>query len=170
MRRKYPSLPLVGVRVLLKEGENILLIKRGSEPSKGLWSIPGGLVELGERTFDAARREVKEETSLDVEIDRLLDVIDNIIRDDDGRVLYHYIIVDYLGHVAGGELRTATDAEDARWVKLDQLGQYNMTKILRELLTKLVGFPQSLHKCQSTLETTGEGRDLHLPRINRDRE
>lgn len=96
---------------------------------------------VGERTFDAARREAKEETGLDVEIDRLLDVIDNIIPDDEGKILYHYIIVDYLGHVTGGELITATDAEDAKWVKLGQLDQYNMPKMLRELLTKLGRLP-----------------------------
>ncbi len=137
MRREYPEQPFVGVGVLIGDGEKILLIKRGSEPSKGLWSIPGGLVELGEKTTEAARREAKEETGLDVEIERLLDVIDNVIKDDEGRVLYHYIIVDYLGHLVAGELRTATDAEDAKWVTRDQLGEYHITPTLRVLLTKL---------------------------------
>ncbi|MFQ6075652.1 MAG: NUDIX hydrolase [Candidatus Bathyarchaeia archaeon] len=137
MRRKYPSRPLVGVGVLIRDGEKSLLVKRASEPSKGLWSIPGGLVELGERVKEAAMREVEEETGLDVEIDRLLDVIDNIIRDDEGKVLYHYIIVDFLGHPVGGELKIASDVADARWVRANEIKQYKITRTLTRLLKRM---------------------------------
>lgn len=134
MSRMYPSRPLVGVGVLIRDGERFLLVKRASEPSKGLWSIPGGLVELGEKAEEAARREVMEETGLDVEIEKLLEVIDNIVRDDEGRVLYHYIIVDFLGHPVGGELKATSDVEDARWVRAHEIKEFKITGTLTHLL------------------------------------
>ena len=94
MQRKYPVCPLVGVGALIQRGDEFVVVKRENEPAKGLWSIPGGLLELGERIYDGVKREAKEETGLDVEINRLLDVIDNIVYDDNGIICYHYVLID----------------------------------------------------------------------------
>lgn len=137
MQRRYPVCPLVGVGGLIKRGDEIILVKRENEPGKGLWSIPGGMLELGERLQDGAKREVKEETGLDVEIDRLLDVLDNIICDDQGRVCYHYVLVDYLCHPVGGELKAATDVGAIQWVNLKGISGIPTTRTLNKLLEKI---------------------------------
>ena len=88
MSKKFPNRPFVGVGVLIKAGDYILLVKRSNEPNKGLWSIPGGMVELGEEVREATKREAKEETGLDIKVDSLLDVVDNIILDENGKIHY----------------------------------------------------------------------------------
>jgi len=137
MSREYPSQPLVGVGVLIRDGAKILIAQRAREPSKGLWSIPGGLVELGEKVRDAAKREVEEETGLSVEIDDLLGVFDSVTRDEKGAVQYHYILVDFLAHQTGGELKPASDCSDARWVCPEEVSQYHTTRTLGLLMEKL---------------------------------
>lgn len=139
MEREYPKQPLVGVGAVVKRGDSVVLVKRMHEPSKGLWSIPGGLVDLGERVEEAAVREVWEETGLKVKIMRLLDVIDNIMRDGDGKIRFHYVLVDYLAHPVDGELRAQSDVLEARWVKAEDLKEYEMTMTAKRLLTK-IGF------------------------------
>lgn len=136
MEREYPKHPMVGIGAVIKQGNSFLLIKRGKEPGKGSWSIPGGLVELGETVTEAVKREVKEETGLEVEIDHLLDVVTNIIRDERGRVKYHYVLIDYLLYPKGGELCLSSDASDVRWVKTEELEQYGLTQALKDLLAK----------------------------------
>lgn len=136
-RRLYPQRPIVGVGVMIKEGEEYLLIRRAAEPDKGLWSIPGGLVEVGERLREAAAREALEETGLTVEVMRELSVIDKIIRDEAGRVKYHFIIVDYLARRVSGELCASDDALEARWVSPDGLGLYELSPSFRDLLDRL---------------------------------
>jgi ADP-ribose pyrophosphatase YjhB (NUDIX family) len=103
MKRLYPDQPVVGVGIVIVKEGKIALIKRGNEPGRGKWSIPGGLVELGEHIDQAVIREAKEETCLDVVNPRLVDVVDNVDIDDDGKVRYHYVIVDYLVQVVAGE-------------------------------------------------------------------
>lgn len=112
------------------------MVKRENEPAKGLWSIPGGLLELGERVYDGVKREVMEETGLDVEIDRLLDVIDNIVYDDDGKICYHYVLIDYLCSSSQGDLTAATDVTEAQWIKLKDVNRLPTTKTLKRLLVK----------------------------------
>ena len=97
--REYPSRPIVGVGVLVKRGDKVLLVRRRFDPGRGKWSIPGGLVELGETVRGAALREVYEETGLNVKLDRLLGVVDYIERDKRGRVRFHYVLVDFLAYV-----------------------------------------------------------------------
>ena len=109
------------------DGDRVLLVKRGQEPLKGAWSLPGGVVEIGETLHAALSREVREETGLDVEIGAVVEVLDRISRDAGGRVEYHYVIVDYVCRIAGGSLACASDAEDARWVSRGDLAQYNLT-------------------------------------------
>ena len=119
--REYPQAPMVGVGAVVIDGDHVLLIRRGQEPMKGQWSLPGGALEVGETLLDGVRREVLEETGLEVEPVALIEVLDRIVRDEDGRVRFHYVLVDYLCRVTGGELCCATDAVDARWASRDEL-------------------------------------------------
>ena len=131
MRRLYPDQPVVGIgAVIVKEGK-IVLIKRGNEPSKGKWTIPGGLVELGESPEQAVIRETKEETGLDIDNPVLIDVVSNADLDEHGRIKYHYVIIDYLVHVKGGSLGSASDAADLRWVAFGEVEGYDLTASFR---------------------------------------
>lgn len=136
-KRLYPEHPLVGVGVLIEQENKYLLIKRASEPDKGLWSIPGGLVELGEKAKEAAIREVYEETGLTVEIIDKIGVIDKIIPDEDNRVKYHFIIIDFKAKVKDGRLHPMDDALEAIWVEQDDLNKYELTFTLKKLLHDL---------------------------------
>jgi len=136
MKREYPKLPMAAVGAVVKKGNSIILVKRTHEPGKGFWSIPGGLVELGEPVKDAVKREVREETGLEVEIDKLIDVIDNIIYDRSRRLKFHYVLIDFLVHPVGGELQ---DAAKARWIKARELCQYRITKTATKLFQE-IGF------------------------------
>jgi 8-oxo-dGTP diphosphatase len=116
MQREFPSSPLIGVGAVVVHQGRVLLVRRGTEPLRGHWSLPGGLVEVGEALTDALKREVREETGLVVDVVELIELLDRIHRHED-RVRYHYVIADYLCTVAGGELRAASDADDVRWVE-----------------------------------------------------
>lgn len=136
MKREYPKLPMVAVGGVVKKGNSIVLVKRTHEPGKGFWSIPGGLVELGESVRDAVKREVREETGLEVKIDKLINVVDNIVYDRSKRLKFHYILVDFLVHPVGGKLQ---DASKARWVEAGELSQYRLTKTATKLFRE-IGF------------------------------
>jgi ADP-ribose pyrophosphatase YjhB (NUDIX family) len=138
MRREYPEQPIVGVGALIVDEENLLLVKRGVNPAKGKWSVPGGAVELGERMRDAVIREVKEECGLDVEIvlDKPLDAIDNITMSKDGRFKYHYVLLQFLVRLKGGVLPPASDVLDAKWVPFDKVKTYDLTKSFRVFFGK----------------------------------
>jgi len=116
MQREFPETPLMGVGAVVVDEGCVLLVRRGTEPLKGQWSLPGGLVELGEPLLDAVVREVREETGLTVQPLELIEVLDRIHRQGE-RVQYHYVVADYLCRVTGGELRAASDADEARWVE-----------------------------------------------------
>jgi len=141
-RRLYPEKPIVGVGALIQDGERYLLIKRAAEPDAGFWSIPGGLVEIGERAEDAAVREAMEETGLEVEVVELLDVVDKIIRDEESRIKFHFVIVDYLVRPVKGSLRAASDALEARWVKAEEIPAYDISPTLVPLLRRLGLYPE----------------------------
>ena len=116
MAREYPDAPVVGVGgVVIRNGE-VLLVRRAFPPRQGEWSLPGGRLELGESLVDAARREVREETGIEVEVGPLVDVFDRVHLDAEGRVRYHFVIVDFLCPPVGGVLHAGDDAADARWV------------------------------------------------------
>ena len=115
MKREYPDSPLVGVGVVIIADGRVLLVKRGHPPLAGEWSIPGGMLEVGERVREAAVREVLEETGLTVETADLIGVYDRILRDSTGETHYHYVLIDFLCRRLAGELRAAGDADDVRW-------------------------------------------------------
>lgn len=134
MRREYPSRPMVGIGAVIIHNGKILLIKRGSEPGKGKWSIPGGLVELGETIAETVVREAKEETNLDVEAYKLVDVVDNIMKDENGKIQYHYVVIDFLTKLKNADtsrLKPAQDAADAKWTPLEEVEQRDLTKTFR---------------------------------------
>ena len=127
MKREFPDRPLVGVGGVVIHRNRALLVRRGSEPLKGEWSIPGGLMEVGESLTDAVRRELKEETGLDVEPLEIIEVFDRIFRSG-RRVRYHFVIVDYVCRLKGGRLRPASDVLDARWVRREDLKKFHLTR------------------------------------------
>jgi len=131
VKRLYPSQPIVGVGAIVVKGDKILLEKRKNSPGKNKWSIPGGLVELGEDLKKAVIREVKEETCLDVAEVSLVDVVDDVELDVEGKAKYHFVIIDYHVRVKSGVLRAASDAGELKWVPFDEVEAYNLTSSFR---------------------------------------
>jgi 8-oxo-dGTP diphosphatase len=135
VRREYPRFPLVGVGGVVIRRGRVLLVLRARAPLKGRWSIPGGLVELGEELEKAVSRELKEETGLLVEPVKIVAVFDRIQRAR-RRVRYHFVIVDYLCRLKGGRLKPASDVLDARWVRRRELPQYGLTEMAHDVIQK----------------------------------
>ena len=121
MQREFPELPLVGIGAIIIEADRVVLVKRAHPPIQGHWSIPGGVLEVGELVREAAIREAREETGLIVEPGELLGVYDRILRDPESRVQYHYVLIDFLCRSVGGELLAASDAADVRWFPREKL-------------------------------------------------
>ncbi|MEX2701538.1 MAG: NUDIX hydrolase [Candidatus Baldrarchaeota archaeon] len=136
-KRLYPENPIVGIGAVIVKGNKVLLIKRAGDPGRGLWSIPGGLVELGEKIKDAVCREVKEETGLDVRVGEIANVTEIITRDEEGKVKYHFVIVDFFAEVLRGELKPSSDALEAKWVEFKDLRKYRLTETVERLFKKL---------------------------------
>ena len=136
MRREYPSAPIPSVGVVVCRGERVLLVLRGQEPSRGKWSIPGGVVEVGETVRNAARREVLEECGLEIEVGDVIDVIDSIVHDEEGKVRYHYTLIDLLATYVRGELMVGSDIDDARWVTEEELTEFDLTKLSLPVIHK----------------------------------
>lgn len=134
--RRYPARPLLGVGALLYRRGCVLLVERGTEPLKGYWSLPGGLVEPGERLSDAIRREVREETGLVVEPLHVAELFERIMRDEESRPEYHYVLVDYLCRVVGGTLQPADDAKRAAWIARTDLPHYSLTAGTRDVIER----------------------------------
>ena len=121
MKREYPEYPLVGVGAVIVEDGRALLIRRGQAPLLGEWSLPGGVLECGETLREAVIREAREETGLVVEVDEMLGVYERVIRSDDGRVRYHYVLIDFLCRQVAGELKAASDAAEVGWFSREEL-------------------------------------------------
>ena len=121
MSRQYPDRPFVGVGAVVIHAGRILLARRGKPPRAGDWSLPGGAQVVGETVFEAARREIREETGLEIEVLGVVDVVDSIQRDDDGRVRYHYTLVDVVAEAAGDGAEASDDAAAVGWFALDEL-------------------------------------------------
>jgi len=154
MKREFPDHPLVGVGGVVIHRDRVLLIRRGGEPLKGEWSIPGGLVELGEELAEGARRELLEETGLEVEPLEVIAVFDRIMYDTPKhrphstartspqrrRVRYHYVIVDYACRLKRGRLVPASDVVDARWVRREDLPEYHLTEMATSVVRRAFEF------------------------------
>jgi 8-oxo-dGTP diphosphatase len=151
MKREFPESPLVGVGAIIIDpvvvdpnkvdpdrtsGSRVVLVKRGHPPIQGQWSIPGGVLEVGEFVRDAALREAREETGLIVEPGELLGVFDRVLRHADGRVQYHYVLVDFLCRPVGGELCAASDAVEVRWFTREELPALNLAEDTLEVIEK----------------------------------
>ena len=132
--RVYPLRPFVGVGAVVLRDGYVLLEQRGQPPALGSWSIPGGLIELGELAEEAVVREVLEETGLTVRLGPLLGLFQPIQRDEAGRVRYHYVVLDFLAHYESGTLRVGDDAADLRWVHPTQLDDYQLTPEARRMI------------------------------------
>ena len=126
--RRYPSRPFLGVGALIFEDGKVLLVERGKDPLKGFWSIPGGIVEAGEKLEAAIRREVMEETGLEVEALSIFEVFERIMPDSEGNPEYHYVLIDYLCRRAGGKLEAASDVSRVAWASQPELQQYRVTE------------------------------------------
>jgi 8-oxo-dGTP diphosphatase len=140
-RREFPEAPVVGVGAVILDAKRVLLVRRGQEPMKGEWSIPGGALELGETLEAAVRREVLEETGLEVEIGAIVEVLDKIVTEN-GRVRYHYVLIDFLCRILGGALRVGSDADDVRWVSDEELtsqGIYRLAPATVAVIEKAFG-------------------------------
>ncbi len=129
IKRLYPTQPIVGVGVVILQPGKILLVKRRNEPEVGKWTIPGGVVELGESTEQAVIREAKEETCLDVSNPTLFDTVNIVKYDEQGKVMYHFVIVDYLVTAKDSSLPAAgSDAIELRWIPFNEVENYDLTK------------------------------------------
>ena len=137
MSREYPDYPRVGVGAIVLHDSRVLLVKRGQAPGLGLWSVPGGLVDLGETTVEAARREVEEETGLKVRIAGLVGVLDRVTRDAEGRVRYHWVLIDYLAVPESIDTLTAgSDAAEVRWVTIEEVDRLPITEGLVDMIRR----------------------------------
>jgi 8-oxo-dGTP diphosphatase len=136
--RTYPSRPIVAVGGLVLDRNRIVVVQRATEPHKGEWSLPGGLVELGETVKAALIRECREETGLEVRPAEVAAVIDRIIPGPDGRPEFHYVLIDYLCAARPGELKAGSDVSAARWVDRQELMHLPMADFTRELILKFL--------------------------------
>jgi mutator protein MutT len=127
---------MVGVGAVVVRDGHVLLERRGQPPAQGSWSLPGGLVDGGERLEEAVRREVREECGIEVEVGPLLGVFEPIVKDDDGRVRYHYVVLDYLARYISGEVVVGDDAADLRWVAFENLGEYPLLPATRDMIER----------------------------------
>jgi 8-oxo-dGTP diphosphatase len=144
MKREYPESPLVGVGAVIVNHDNnddgdarrVLLIRRGTAPLLGEWSLPGGVLECGESLRDAVVREAVEETGLVVETAEMLGVYERVIRGDEGRVRYHYVLIDFLCRLVGGDLKAGSDAADVRWFTREELPALNLAYDANDVVLK----------------------------------
>jgi ADP-ribose pyrophosphatase YjhB (NUDIX family) len=141
MKREYPETPCIGAGAVIIQEGRVLLVKRGHPPLAGEWSIPGGVLEVGESVRKAAVREAREETGLMVEPLELLGVFDRIVRDPAGKVRYHYVLIDFLCQRVGGELCAASDAAEVRWFKQAEVEMLPLAKDTAEVIR--LGFEKS---------------------------
>ena len=136
MKREFPEFPLVGVGSIIIEDDRVLLVKRAHPPIQGQWSIPGGVLEVGELVREAAVREAREETGLIVEPGDLLGVYDRILHNHEKRVQYHYVLIDFLCRRVGGELLAASDAAEVRWFTREELPALKLAEDTQDVIRK----------------------------------
>ncbi len=136
--RRYPTRPIVGVGTVVMDSDMVLMIKRGKPPRQGSWSLPGGAQELGETIREAARREVREETGLQIEIFGLIDVVDSVRSDADDKIEYHYTLIDLAGYSVGGTLMAGGDAQDCRWFTRTEINAMDIWSETKRIISLAV--------------------------------
>jgi 8-oxo-dGTP diphosphatase len=136
VNRRYPERPLIGVGALIVQDGKVLLAKRGKPPLQGDWTLPGGLVETGETLVDAVKREVLEETALSIDIGDVAGVFDRIYPDAEGKVEYHYVLIDYLCSVARGDAVAGSDIDEVRWFTRQELETLRLPEFTRDLILR----------------------------------
>ena len=136
MKRDYPERPIIGVGAVIVSGNRALLVRRATEPLKGEWSVPGGVLELGEKLRDGAAREALEETGLQVEVGEVLDVFDSIFTDSDGRAQYHYVLIDFLCRPLAGEAIAGSDVSDVLWVAESDIASMQLRDSIAQVVRK----------------------------------
>jgi mutator protein MutT len=134
--REFPSRPILGVGAVVVDGDRVLLVRRANEPLKGQWSLPGGAVEIGETLVAAVVREVREETGLDVEVGPLIEVLDRLRFEPDGRPRFHYVLVDFICRPKSGVLHSGSDAAAAVWVAVAELADYAVAEPTVKVIVK----------------------------------
>ena len=142
MAREYPAHPVVGVGAVVVRDGKALVIKRAHEPRKGEWSLPGGLLELGESLQDAVRREIKEETSLDIDVGPIIETFDRVHRDDHGKIRYHFVIVDFLCWANGGDAVPGSDADGVAWVTAAEIDDYGINTHAKAVILRGLNYDQ----------------------------
>ena len=136
LRREYPERPIVGVGGVVIHEERVLLIRRGSAPLEGEWSIPGGMLEIGETILEGVQRELLEETAIEVRVLDLIEVFERVTRDDEGRLKYHFVILDYLCEAVRGKASAGSDVTDVAWARETELGGYSLTPTATRVIQK----------------------------------
>ena len=135
--REYPPAPLVAVAAVVLDDEGrSLMVERGRPPSKGMWALPGGLLDLGEPVREGVAREVREETGAEIEIVELVDLFEPIHRDAAGRIRYHFVVIDFWARYLGGDVAAADDVDDVAWVSVERLGDFPMEEKTRRVVRK----------------------------------
>src|SRR5574337_134276 len=138
VERQYPGRPILAVGAAVVKDGKVLLVLRGREPGRGLWSLPGGVVLSGETLRSAVVRELREECGIDVAVAETAEVVERMVPDTEGRLQYHYVILDYRARWLRGELTASEEIEDARWVEPDRLDQYRMTRGTADVIRRLL--------------------------------
>jgi len=136
MKRDYPEHPIIGVGAVIVHRDRALLVRRAGEPLKDEWSVPGGVLELGEKLRVGAAREALEETGLTVEVGEVLDVFDSIFPDANGRTQYHFVLIDFLCRPLAGEARAGSDVSEVKWVNANELAELNLRDSIAEVVRK----------------------------------
>lgn len=136
VKREYPDVPLTGVGAIILDGDHVVLARRGNQPSAGDWSVPGGLVHLGETLIDAVIREAFEETGLQVKPLFLVELLERIFRDEHGRIRYHYVLADYCCAIMGGNLVAGSDATEVIWADTSKLEDFSLAPVTLRVIRK----------------------------------
>jgi 8-oxo-dGTP diphosphatase len=136
--RRYPDRPIMAVGAIVVKDGHVLLARRGKEPSYGLWSVPGGAVHLGEGLRLATQREIREECGIEVDLTDVIEVVERTVRDETGRIQYHYVIIDYLARWVSGQLAPSSEVLEARWVLPGDFPQYQMTMGTAEVIHRML--------------------------------
>jgi ADP-ribose pyrophosphatase YjhB (NUDIX family) len=143
MKRLYPDHPIIGVGAVIVDHGRALLVRRNTEPLKGEWSVPGGVLELGEKLRDGTMREVLEETGLHVYVGEVLDVFDSIFPDSEGRSEYHYVLIDYLCRPVSGEAQAGSDVSEVKWVAAAELDGLELRDSIRQVVQKALAISRT---------------------------